>query len=249
MKINFRQFVRRLLNTLLGMFGLELTRRDQRHENYLNLKKILADAEAAGLSLGEYIDAAFNEPGATDWTLEKMAELGVFSQKVNRVCEIGPGSGRYLERTITFCHPQIYEIYETAKEWRRWLAIKYSVIAHEADGETLSQTSSHSVDLVQAHKVFVGLKVFEIMHYFLEMIRVCAPGGYVVFDVLTENCFQMDMLGQWLDVNPYWPCALLLQSVVTAFFLCRGMELIGRFTIPMRPGITDYFVFRNHKSI
>ena len=81
MKTNFRQYVRRLLNMLLGMFGLELTRKDQRHENDLNLRKILADAEAAGLSLGEYIDTAFNEPGATDCTLEKMAELGVFLKR------------------------------------------------------------------------------------------------------------------------------------------------------------------------
>jgi hypothetical protein len=246
MNTHFRQYVRRGLDKVLGMFGMELIRTDSDHQNYINLQKTLSDATAVGLSVGDYIDFAYNVPGATQHTVRKMSELGIFREKLDNVCEIGPGSGRYLEMTINTCHPKRYEIYETAINWRKWLAHKYAVIAHEADGITLAQTKSKSVNLVHAHKVFVGLTVLSIFTYFLEMLRVCAPEGYIVFDVLTENCFQGNLLNLWLEANPYWPVALIPERVVLDFFLQRGAELIGRFTIPMKPGVTDYFVFKRH---
>jgi hypothetical protein len=246
MNIHYRQYIRRGLDKALGVLGLELTRTDRNHKSYLNLRRTLSVAKAAGMSVGDYIDFAYNVPGATQHTIRRMSELGIFREKIDNICEIGPGSGRYLETTINICHPKRYEIYETANNWRYWLARKYHVIAHEADGMTLAQTESQSIALVHAHKVFVGLTVVSIFNYFLEMLRVCAPEGYAVFDLLTENCLNGNLLNLWLDANPYWVVALIPEKVVLDFFRQRGAELIGRFTVPMKPGITDYFVFKRH---
>src|SRR5574339_170138 len=113
MKHSYRRIVRQELNKILNLAGFELKKLDDNHQNYINLRKTLLDAGAAGLSLGDYIDITFNVPGATQATIENMAGLGIFQQTVERVCEIGPGSGRYLEKIISICHPQYYEIYET----------------------------------------------------------------------------------------------------------------------------------------
>jgi hypothetical protein len=43
--------------------------------------------------------------------------LGVYSGAVNWVVEIGPGSGRYVEKTLSVCSPSRYEVYETATKW------------------------------------------------------------------------------------------------------------------------------------
>ena len=88
----------------------------------------LAGAESAGMSLGDYIDMRSNVPGTTGATIDKMTELGVFFGKIDNVCEIDPGSGRYLEMVIDACRPEHHEIHETSNDWREWLVEKYKVI-------------------------------------------------------------------------------------------------------------------------
>ena len=75
------------------------------------------------------------------------------------VCEIGPGSGRYAEEVIAALHSDTY-----LKSMRRQRTgcptcrkLPNAVI-RACDGHTLSQTSSASVHLVHAQKVFVYLQ-------------------------------------------------------------------------------------------
>ena len=234
-------------NSVLGMVDLELIRIGRRHQDFIPHRDTLLAAEKAGLSLGDYIDNSFNVPGATQLTIDKMTEMGVFDQKIETVCEIGPGSGRYLEKTKSLCHPESYEIYETAVEWRDWLAKKYQVTAHKADGVSLAQTPSGSIDLVHSHKVFTGLRFVTILGYFREMIRVTRDGGRIVFDVMTEDCFDDcfddKAVENWLDPAASWANCMFSKRFITNFFTTRGLGFEGSFLIPMKPGITQYFVF------
>ena len=108
------------------------------------------------MSVGEFLERRniVGTKTALELTIEGMAALGVFDRRIDRICELGPGSGRYLERTMARCEPTHYEIYETSDEWRKWLAKKYRVIARQSDWRTLGETETASVDLVQAHKAF-----------------------------------------------------------------------------------------------
>jgi len=45
-----------------------------------------------------------------------MKKLGVFDGEIERVCEIGPGTGRYLDKVLKLAKPTYCEIYETAKK-------------------------------------------------------------------------------------------------------------------------------------
>jgi SAM-dependent MidA family methyltransferase len=56
-------------------------------------------------------------PGTTSATVQAMLDLAQLPEPVRRVCEIGPGSGRYAERVIAAVNPNVYEIYETATDW------------------------------------------------------------------------------------------------------------------------------------
>lgn len=178
------------INSILVIAGLEITRRHSSYQNYIPFRKNMEEAKKAGLSIGDYIDLTYNVPGATQDTINQMVGIGVFNRPIERVCEIGPGSGRYLEKTQEICQPKYYEIYETSEEWRKWLVETYAVTAHIPDGRTLSQTRSHSIDLIHSHKVFPGLSILVILQYFLEMIRVVREGGCIVFDILSENCLS-----------------------------------------------------------
>ncbi len=236
------------LNVALHWKHFELVRtwelEDERFSQFIPFRETRQAAEAAAMSLEDYIEFRYRAHGATQATLDGMEELGVFHRPVTGVCEIGPGSGRYLSRVMRRCRPHRYEIYETAIEWREWLKDEYDVIAHEADGRSLAFTEDASMDLVQAHKVFPGLGILSISRYFREMIRVVRPGGHIVCDVLTEECLDASRLRAWLDSGIRYPQSMVAREWVVDLFARGGCEVRGSFHVAMRPGTTETMVFR-----
>jgi hypothetical protein len=245
------------LDLLTAPLGVEIVRRDRSNwsdtRNFINCEQTIASAARSGLSVGDYIDEVMSKtPGATRKTLERMNELGVFSGPIDTVVEIGPGSGRYLEKTISLCSPRRYEIYETAGPWASYLVDKYDVLLQPTDGRLLSATPNQSADLVQAHKVFSSIPTLPSFVYWSEMARVCCSGGHVVFDAMTEACLDPENLKKWIDlgsagrsypVEMAYPAAVP-RRVAIEFFEGSGFDLIGSFPIAMGPATTEVFVFR-----
>jgi hypothetical protein len=236
------------VNRLLHIAGLELVRSHHHWDDpqaYLPFKETLLWAKQASMSVGDYVEATYNVPGATQETINNMAALGVFCDDIQRVCEIGPGSGRYLEKTLQICHPAYYEIYETATDWAKWLAKRYPVTPQPTDGISLSATPTSSIDLVQAHKVFVATPFLTTFRYFLEMMRVACAHGKIVFDVMTEACMDDATLNKWmkLDVQPGLYPNLIPKQYVLNFFCKRGFHLVGSFFVACQPGKTECMVF------
>src|ERR687895_2849819 len=99
-KQKLRAMARDGVNSVLNAVGFELTRRDRGPRpftEYLDFQQTLAGAERAGRSVGDFIDETYNQPGTTQRTIDNLAALGIFSEPIERVCEIGAGSGRYVE--------------------------------------------------------------------------------------------------------------------------------------------------------
>jgi hypothetical protein len=239
-----RKTARKTLNSILGLYGLQILRPGEKvHiKSTQPFRLILKEARKANLSLADYIDGKFHVPGATQSTIDQLATFGVFGAQVRRICEVGPGSGRYLEKVQRLCAPCSYEIYETDQEWSDWLARSYRVTAHDANGTTLRDTATGSVDLVHAHKVFVYLHSVVTCQYFDEMIRVARPEGQIVFDIVSENCMDDPLLEKWIASRVYYPC-MMPREFVIAFFARRHCSLRGSFFAPMRPGESEYLVF------
>lgn len=244
MPVSFRKRMLNLANKVLGPMGIELIRTDRQFQSYIPLQKTLKGAEIAGLPLGEYIDSQFNVSGTTQATVDKMKEFGVFSGDIQRVCEIGPGSGRYLEKVRQIAQPNHYEIYETSRDWRSWLVDTYHVIPMETDGISMSSTPSESIDLVHTHKVLYGNPIITICKYLDEISRVVRKGGYVVFDLLTEGCLTDEYIGKWIASEVDHACSMTGKEFAVNFFVNRGFRYLGGFFVPMKPGITEYFVFK-----
>lgn len=89
-------------------------------------------------------------PGVTQLTIDNLVSLGVYSGAINWVVEIGPGSGRYVEKTLSVCSPSRYEVYETAAKWGSYVAKKSNVLLQPTDGRSLTATPNESADIVQA---------------------------------------------------------------------------------------------------
>jgi hypothetical protein len=238
---------RHSVNRLLSPLRVELVRKTAGildHDQYIPFAETLAGAKAAGLTVGDYIDKKHNVAGATQRAIDEMRALGVFEGHIQVVCEIGPGSGRYLTKTVEACRPPRYEIYETARAWADYLVREYKVLLQPTDGRSLSHTPTASVNLAHAHKVFVVTPSITTCSYLLEMIRVTVPGGSIVFDCMTEPCLEPGTIERWMSwASGYYPC-LFPRDYLLQIFEGRGCSLVGSFFEPMKPGKTETFVFR-----
>lgn len=210
---------------------------------FLSADETIAEATREGLSVCDYIDLHHARPGATADTVAAMLKIGGLSEPVARVCEIGPGTGRYAEKVIAALHPEVYEIYETAFDWLRHLRKLPNVAIRPADGHSLASTESGSCDLVHAQKVFVYIPFITTAGYLREMARVVRPGGIVAFDVITENCLTDETVDGWLksDATLFIPTP---RSWVIEFLAKLGLTLEGSVIEPLPNGSTELLVFR-----
>jgi hypothetical protein len=238
---------RRAAKFVLAKVNLKLERVNAWSEDdrcYLPFKSTVAAAKAMGVGVGDYIEARFDVPGVAMETLARMREFGVFASPVHDVCEIGPGSGRYLRETIRMCQPASYEIYETSPQWAEWLVREYKVVLRPTDGRSLASTPSGSIDLIHAHKVFPVISFLSSCRYLQEMARVVRVGGKVVFDVMTEDCINPAVLDKWLESGiryHHYPNAVP-KRVVTDLLAELRLRCDGEFQVSMSPGVTQYFV-------
>jgi hypothetical protein len=239
------------VNKSLAPVGLRIARTDDHDwddvRTFIPFEGTIEAARVAGMSVGDYVDTVLNGvPGSSQSTIDKIASLGVFAEPMRTVVEIGPGTGRYLEKTLKIARPSRYEIYETATPWASYLVKEYQVALQPTDGYSLSNTADNSADMVHAHKVFSGTPFMVTCCYWHEMARVIRPGGWAAFDVLTERCLTTDAIRIWAQSgirNDAYPAAMP-REVATRFFTGKGFTLAGSFIVPMPPGTTELLVFK-----
>jgi hypothetical protein len=241
----------------LSSIGLRLTRisPDTDHDpnditTYIPFERTIAAAQAAQLSVGDYVDTVMNKvPRSSQNTIDRMATLGVFSGPIETIVEIGPGTGRYLEKALKAGRPSRYEIYETAGPWASYLVREYQVVLQPTNGYSLSDTPDNSVDLVHAHKVFSGVPLMVTICYWREMVRVIRLGGWAAFDVVTEPCLSVEAVQAWATSgirNDSYPAAVP-RGVAVEYFGANGFTLAGNFIVPMNPCTTELLVFKRSR--
>jgi len=232
------------LNRALRPFNVQVVKgrtTDPAVLGFLSARKTLAAARAAGLPVGDYVDATFSTPGTTQRTVDTMLRLTGLST-AERVCEIGPGTGRYSEKVIAALRPAVYELYEPASDWHPHLRTLPGAVLEPCDGHTLRATRSGSVDLVHAHKVFVYLPFETTMGYVDEMVRVTRPGGAIAFDIVTEECLTDDLVKRWTSTGTIFrplPREWMIEHVAR-----RGAAFAGSSLVPLVDSETELLVFR-----
>ncbi len=212
-------------------------------QGYISCRDTCEKASAQGLTVCEYVENLWNIRGQTQFVIDRLLRNGVIPPNGSRILEIGPGTGRYLERVLKLCRPESYEIYETALDWSDYLAQQHPVINRRADGCSLSGTESQSIDLIMAHGVFVYLPLIVSYSYFQEMWRVLKPRGAIVFDVISEVCVQENQLIKWLEKREWYPVHLP-KGLVERLFIQHQLELLETFIVQYGPATSEYLVFK-----
>jgi SAM-dependent methyltransferase len=240
------------VNSALRPLGVQVISRRSTNPNnpavktFIPARETLAAARQEGLSVGDYIDKTFAELGVTAATVKAMLDLSDLQGQVSRVCEIGTGSGRYMEKVIECLHPDAYEVYETADDWLPHLRTFPTALIRPCDGRTLSSTATASVDLVHAQKVFVYLDFWATANYLDEMARVVRPGGAVAFDIVTEDCLDEAMITHSMEHGSTY--RLTPRTWAIDFLTSRGLSYIGHYFPVMPPGTSEFMVFRRLNS-
>ena len=242
-----------IINRLLAPTGLIVARaapsqaeswRTRIGGPYRTDREVIRMAAERGVSVGDFIEAEWEQGGRAQRTVARMRELGAIPDSLGTVCEIGPGSGRYVQQILAIASPARYEIYEIERRRARWLARTWPVVVRPTDGERLSGTPDASVHLVHAHGVFASVKVVSCFASFKEFARITAPGGHVVFDVISEECMSDDEVDAWLQ-SPLRYVNFLSRPHLVRFFETHGFSLVEAFRAPLMVfGHSLYLVFR-----
>ncbi len=211
---------------------------------YIDCRSTVREAARAGLSVTDYVERLWNQKGCTAEVVKNILATCNSSGSLERVVEIGPGTGRYLE-TIQAIHPgAVHEIYETADDWAGYLETFPHVIRRECSGETLGPTPTGSADLCHAHGVFVYTPFLVTVSYMREMARVVRPAGIVAFDVYSENSFRPADIDAWLSSEYRYPCYIGSEMVTRGLADHLNLSLVDRFPTKHGQSRSEYFVFR-----
>jgi SAM-dependent methyltransferase len=242
--------VQRVVNSALRPLNVQVIRArsdDPAVKKFLHAGATARAARKAGMSVAEYVDQTYSQPGTTQQTVDAMISIGDLKPAdVKRVCEIGAGTGRYLELVSAALHPEQYEVYETADDWLPHLQRLPNVVIRDSDARTLGGTETSTVDLVHAQKVFVYTEFWTTASYLAEMARVVRPGGVVAFDIVTEGCLDDDVVSVWIrDSSIYHPVP---KAWVIDYLGRRMLEYLGSHFNSMPPGQSELLVFRRNQD-
>ena len=234
-----------MINSFLKLFNLRIIRESKSGNglDYISAKETISAAKADGLSVCDYVEKEWNQVGETQKVIDKMKDFGAFERTNPTVCEIGAGTGRYMEKILEVCEPTKYESYETAQDWAEWLQGQYPIISHPTKGSSLEHTNDSSIDLLHAHGVFVYIPFFDTARYFREIDRVTKNGTYIVFDCITEDCLDDKNLNSWISSDYDYPRPVY-ESFILNSFPQQKYELLGTFFSKYGQGKSKYFVFK-----
>jgi len=245
MRMSLKRQALDLVNRVIQPFQIEVVpslRPDRPVDQYIPFKKTISEAKKAGMTVSQFIENTYAGSGTVLETIQRLEAGGAIHPGQSRICEIGPGSGRYLERILRVCRPAYYEIYETAEEWRSYLTTPYPVAAQPCDGRTMAGTPDESIDLVHAHRVFMTIPLTVTLGYLFETIRVTRKGGRVVFDILSAECLDEPTARKWAASGALYP-QFLEKPYVVDLFARKAFRLLDSFFIGLQHGRTEYLVF------
>jgi SAM-dependent methyltransferase len=213
---------------------------------YISASATITGASHAGLSICDFVEKEWGEKGTTQRVIENMETYGFFNYSNPNILEIGPGTGKFLDKVLKKTIPNTYEIYETALDWNDYLKKTYPIVSHMADGISLKETNDASIDLLQAHGVFVYLPFLISYRYFLEIFRVMKKDGLVIFDIICEECLDESSVDKWLISEHNYPC-FLSKNYVIDIFKKHDFSLKGTFLTRYGPGSSLYLVFKREE--
>jgi SAM-dependent methyltransferase len=214
-------------------------------KGYISTEETVSAAQKMGLSVCDYVEKIWEQVGETQKVIDKIENYNCFTN-AKSICEIGAGTGRYMEKVIRKIGSyEKYVSYETASDWAEWLEKEYNIIKRDTDGKSLKYEDDNSIDLVHAHGVFVYLSLINSFRYFKEMLRVTKKGGYIVFDLYTDEVFDLIALNKWLISEHEYPVIIPVE-LINGFFTNNNCQIIDKFKNKHGQSCSQYYIIKKN---
>lgn len=221
---------------------------------FIDARETITAAKKASLSICGFRESQETNPlkkGRRNRIIEKLKENKVF-ENCKTVCEIGTGTGMYLEKVLEIANSYKYEVYETSIDWVKYLKETYSginnckLLLHSADGISLKETQTGTCDLVHAHAVFVYIPLLNIISYLNECVRVCKKNGYIVFDCFLDTFFSIKTSSVWISNNHLFP-VIFPKKMLLDFIEQNDLAIVTTFDEIYGDSYSNYLILRKIK--
>lgn len=244
--MTIKNLIRNLIDRTVNKYGFRL---QPTGLGYFNPSDVVPEAKEMNLSLCEYLEKT-NKGGVgvrRDFIVEEIFNT-VHLQAPN-ILEIGAGTGMYVEKFLSNYNPAMYEVYETNLNWVAYLKEEYASKGNlkfqHADGTSLHQSASNSVDLLTMHGVTVYIPVILSVNYLNEMYRVCKSGGFIIFDCFTDENFTLSTVNNWLeDTYEYTFPVVISMNLINEFAEKNNLSLVKKFDIQYHASKSTYFIYK-----
>jgi phospholipid N-methyltransferase len=230
---------------IVGRIFHNLTR-ERCDASWIPCEKTVREALSRGVSVGDYVEELWDQKGSTQRVIKFFGEHIDLHNCAN-LCEIGPGTGRYLHLLLPQVRPNVrYVIYEVASDWAHWLEREYRVTRRDADGISLKYESDDSFDFVHANGVFTTLKPLHALKYIAEMRRVAREGACIAFDFFPQESFNGTKLHRWLETIHTYP-SIIPTSLVRSYCGSLGMTFVAKIPNKYGASFSEYHLYRVEK--
>jgi hypothetical protein len=99
-----------------------------------------------------------------------------------------------------------------------------------------------------SHQVLVCLSLLNCYCYFYELIRVCREGGFIAFDIYSDEEWNQQVIDSWLPLVKNSDPTVLSEKRIIELFSSHGCQLIGKFNAQTGFDFTTYLVFKKGDS-
>ncbi|MBM3431315.1 MAG: class I SAM-dependent methyltransferase [Bacteroidetes bacterium] len=231
---------------IFDKLGFELTVNRKGRVRYISCKETVEKANAANLSVCDYVEKLWHQEGSTELVINNIMTV-IKKDDIESVCEIGPGTGRYIEHIIKRL-PTLgnYCIYELDSQWAQWLENTYKVKRQPTEGNNLKYENNNIHDLIHAHGVFVTLNLYNVFEYLNEMIRATKTNGYIVFDYYNESSFSDEIASILLEEKVTYP-VIIPEKIIKNFISIKKCKIISEFENKHGKGISKYIILQKNE--
>jgi ubiquinone/menaquinone biosynthesis C-methylase UbiE len=237
--------IKDLLKKLIASTGYEINAIGSRGLGYISAESVLTKAIEKNLTVNQYLEELWGLDTHAAGIIKNFELEKYLGKEPLNIVEIGAGTGVYIDKLIKTLGREnigLYQVYETAADWVKYLEETYPVQLPESNGYQLKSTDPGSVDLVHAHGVFVYTSFITSMSYLKEMIRVVTKGGIVAFDVFDQSSYTDEIIDKWISSGHTYPNIVPEESIIELFSQ-NGFRLLKTFHSAFEPGRSKYFVF------
>lgn len=236
------------INKLISFLDLEVSRPSSKEFRWLDIENLERKAKENNISVADYYEKINNQEGNSKKIIDTIFNSIPEPKKTDQILEIGPGTGRFLAKTLKYILPEHYQIFELDKKLAEYLVNEYTVVDNRTYEQpskfNLDKIKDNSIDYLFAHGVFnSAVDFYGFIHYFSDMSRVLKNGGFMAFNIISEDCLKREQFESWKNSDSTY-IKFISNSFINQLNAQFDLQEINNFIAPYGPAVSKYVILQ-----